>query len=82
VTGVLLSSLLGAASQAAVSSSYSRRPTLPEAWAAGAASEITSAGQQIVRRNLDIQPTIRIPPGDLVNVLVARDLVIPPVGVE
>jgi type IV secretion system protein VirB10 len=35
-------------------------------------------GQQLTRRNLSIQPTITVRPGYSVNVMVTRDLVIPP----
>ena len=39
---------------------------------------VCQAGQQVVRRNLNIQPTITIRPGFLVRVIVNRDLVLAP----
>jgi type IV secretion system protein VirB10 len=37
---------------------------------------ITNVGQQITRRNLDVQPTITIRPGFPIRVIVAKDLVL------
>jgi type IV secretion system protein VirB10 len=39
-------------------------------------------GQQITRKNLNIQPTLVIRPGYRFNVLVTRDLVLPVYGQE
>jgi type IV secretory pathway VirB10-like protein len=44
----------------------------------GAGDTANQAGQQIVRRNLNIQPTLTIRPGFPVRVLVNRDLVLEP----
>jgi type IV secretion system protein VirB10 len=44
----------------------------------GAGESFTQTGQQIVRRNLNIQPTLTIRPGFPVRVLVNRDLVLEP----
>ncbi|WP_247480153.1 TrbI/VirB10 family protein [Bradyrhizobium sp. CW9] len=44
----------------------------------GAGESINQAGQQIVRRNLNIQPTLTIRPGFPVRVIVNRDLVLEP----
>jgi type IV secretion system protein TrbI len=44
----------------------------------GAGDTANQAGQQIVRRNLNVQPTLTIQPGFPVRVLVNRDLVLEP----
>lgn len=47
----------------------------------GAQDTINDAGQQIVRRQLNVQPTLTIRPGFPVRVIVTRDLVLEPYGV-
>ena len=44
----------------------------------GAADSLNQTGQQVVRRNLNIQPTLTIRPGFPVRVIVNRDLVLEP----
>ena len=44
----------------------------------GAGESLNQTGQQIVRRNLNIQPTLTIRPGFPVRVIVNRDLVLEP----
>ena len=44
----------------------------------GAADSLNQTGQQVVRRNLTIQPTLTIRPGFPVRVIVNRDLVLEP----
>ena len=44
----------------------------------GAGDFLNQTGQQIVRRNLNIQPTLTIRPGFPVRVIVNRDLVLEP----
>jgi type IV secretion system protein VirB10 len=44
-----------------------------------AQSNTAHAGDQITQRNLNIQPTITIPPGAPVLPLVTRDLILAPV---
>jgi len=44
----------------------------------GSTDSLNQTGQQIVRRNLNIQPTITIRPGFPVRVIVNRDLVLAP----
>ncbi len=78
ITGVVLSSMLAAVTQAAAGSVEGYRPNLAQSFAAGAAGDLASAGQQITRKNIGLQPTVKIRPGYSVNVLVNKDLVIPP----
>ena len=44
----------------------------------GAGDTLNQAGQQVVRRNLNVQPTLTIRPGFPVRVIVTRDLVLQP----
>ena len=44
----------------------------------GAGDSLNQTGQQVVRRNLNIQPTLTIRPGFPVRVIVNRDLVFEP----
>jgi type IV secretion system protein TrbI len=44
----------------------------------GSTDSLNQTGQQVVRRNLNIQPTITIRPGFPVRVIVNRDLVLAP----
>lgn len=46
----------------------------------GAQDTINDAGQQIVRRQLNVAPTLTIRPGFPVRVVVTRDLVLEPYG--
>lgn len=46
----------------------------------GTGDSLNQAGQQIVRRNLNVQPTLTIRPGYSVRVIVTRDLVLEPYG--
>jgi type IV secretory pathway VirB10-like protein len=78
VSGVALSSLLSATSQAATGNVTGFQPTLAQQWSAGAASEANHAGQAITRKNLEVQPTITVRPGFNVNVFVTKDLILPP----
>ena len=77
--GVILSSILGVGAQAAYGPRMNTGdPTLGQLAMEGIAGNVNQAGQQITRKNLNIQPTLVIRPGYLFNVLVTRDLVLPP----
>lgn len=47
---------------------------------AGAADSVSRSGQQVVERQLNIQPTLTIRPGFAVRVILTRDLVLEPYG--
>ena len=53
---------------------------LVRAFRRGSQDSINSTGQQIVRRQLNIQPTLTIRQGFPVRVIVNRDLVLAPYG--
>lgn len=73
--GIGLSTLLGVGTQLTFGSSEA---DLVRALRESAQSNADRAGQRIVERNLDIQPTIRVRPGFPVRVLVHKDLVLGP----
>jgi type IV secretion system protein VirB10 len=78
ISGAALSSLLAATAQRSAGDVTNYQPTVAQAWAGNAAGQINQAGQQITARNMQIQPTITVRPGFSVNVLVSKDIVIPP----
>jgi type IV secretory pathway VirB10-like protein len=78
VKGAAVASLLAATAQGVAGDTRGYNPTVPQLWARNAAGEINSVGQVITRRNINIQPTITIRPGFSVNVMVTKDMIIPP----
>jgi type IV secretory pathway VirB10-like protein len=68
----VLSTLLGVGAELGATNAES---SLLQALRRGAATSLNQTGQQIVRRNLNIQPTLTIRPGFPVRVIVNRDLV-------
>ncbi len=77
--GIILSTLLGVGTELSFDDSES---DLVEALRESAQSSANQAGQRIVERNLDIQPTIKIRPGWPLRVIVHKDLVLRPYNVE
>jgi type IV secretory pathway VirB10-like protein len=71
----LLSTILAVGSELGSSQDES---DIARALRRGTGDTVNQAGQQIVRRNLNIQPTLTIRPGYPVRVLVTRDLVLEP----
>jgi type IV secretion system protein VirB10 len=69
----VLSTLLGVGSD--LGDTGNNESDLVHALRQGAQDSISNAGQQIVRRQLNIQPTLTIRPGFPVRVIVNRDLV-------
>ena len=70
-----LSTLLGVGSELGATGNDSGIVT---ALRRGSADSLNQTGQQVVRRNLNIQPTLTIRPGFPVRVIVNRDLVLAP----
>jgi type IV secretory pathway VirB10-like protein len=70
-----LSTLLGVGSELGAAGNDSAIVT---ALRRGSADSLNQTGQQVVRRNLNIQPTLTIRPGFPVRVIVNRDLVLAP----
>lgn len=72
--GVAIATLLGVGSELSISG----ESDLVQAIRESAQSNTIRAGDQITRRNLDIEPTITIRPGTPVRVLVTRDIDLAP----
>lgn len=71
----LLSTLLSLGSEAGTSGQGN---SLVQALRQGASNSISQTGQQIVGRQLNIQPTLTIRPGFPVRIIVNRDLLLAP----
>ncbi len=71
--GAILSTILSVGAEAGTSDSENN---LAQAIRMGASNSISQTGQQIVQRELDIQPTLTVRPGFPVDVMVERDLVL------
>mgnify|MGYP000454072166 CR=1 FL=1 len=74
IKGAAIASLLGVGSELSVSG----ESDLAEAIRESAQSNVSRAGDQLTRRNLDIQPTITVRPGAAVRLIVQRDLILAP----
>ena len=74
-TAAALSTLLGVGAELGAASNDSAILT---ALRRGSTDSLNQTGQQVVRRNLNIQPTITIRPGFPVRVIINRDLVLSP----
>jgi type IV secretory pathway VirB10-like protein len=75
----LLSTLLGVGTELGSNSTSSgNNSDIIQALRRGSSDSANQTGQQIVRRNLNIQPTLTIRPGFPVRVIVNRDLVLEP----
>jgi type IV secretion system protein VirB10 len=73
--GIALSTLLGVGAQTTFGDSQSN---LVEAIRESTQESTTQAGQRIVERNLNVQPTITIRPGARLNVVTHKDLILQP----
>ena len=72
-----LSTLLGVGAELGTNGSQS---DLVLALQRGSQESINQSGQQLVRRQINVQPTLTIRPGFPVRVIVTRDLVLAPYG--
>ena len=78
IGGAALSSLLAATAQRSQGDVTGYQPSSLAGLGGRTAAGINQAGQQLTEKNLQIQPTITVRPGFTVNVLVTKDIVIPP----
>ena len=74
----LLSTVLSVGSELGAGADNGNNTAILQALRLGAANSLNQAGQQVVRRNLNIQPTLTIRSGLPVRVIVNRDLVLEP----
>ena len=77
VSGVVLGSIIGAGAQVGAGAN-NQNPSFSALAVQGAAENINQAGQQITRKNLQIQPTIEVRPGSRLNIFATKDLILPP----
>ena len=78
VTGIFLTSVLGATVEMAQGSNNSVNPTYEELAAQGASQALQQAGNKIIQKDLDVQPTLEIRPGFLFNLFVDKDFILQP----
>jgi type IV secretion system protein VirB10 len=76
--GVALATVLGVGSQLAVGTTNSGDSDLVKALQQSVQSTTNRAGQRLVERNLNVQPTITVRPGWPLRVIVHKDLVLRP----
>jgi type IV secretory pathway VirB10-like protein len=74
----LLSTILGVGAELGAGADNGTNTGILQALRLGAANSLNQTGQQVTRRNLNIQPTLTIRPGFPVRVIVNRDLVLEP----
>jgi type IV secretory pathway VirB10-like protein len=74
----LLSTVLGVGAELGSGADSGSNTDIFQALRLSAANSLNQTGQQVVRRNLNIQPTLTIRPGFPVSVIVNRDLVLEP----
>ena len=73
-----LSTLLGVGAELGSGADGGNNLDIIQALRLSAANSLNQTGQQVVRRNLNIQPTLTVRPGFPVRVIVNRDLVLEP----
>jgi type IV secretory pathway VirB10-like protein len=74
----LLSTILGVGAELGSGADSGNNTSILQALRLSAANSMNQTGQQVVRRNLNIQPTLTVRPGFPVRVIVNRDLVLEP----
>jgi len=74
----LLSTTLGVGGELGSGADSGSNTDIIQALRLSAANSLNQTGQQVVRRNLNIQPTLTIRPGFPVSVIVNRDLILEP----
>lgn len=74
----LLSTILGVGAELGSGTDSGSNMDIVQALRLSAANSLNQTGQQVVRRNLNIQPTLTIRPGFPFRVIVNRDLVLEP----
>lgn len=78
MAAVGLSTVLSLGAQAVAGDPSGFQPNLAQRAASNAAGQINSAGQSVVQRQINLQPTITVRPGFGVNVIVTKDMVLEP----
>jgi type IV secretion system protein VirB10 len=78
LSGAVLSTLIGVGAELARPDDQANGNRVVISTRQSAQDTVNQVGQEITRRNLDIQPTLTIPPGYPVRVIVQHDLVLRP----
>jgi type IV secretion system protein VirB10 len=76
--GAAVATLLSAGTAYVAGDTTSYNPTVGQVMARSASGEIGQVGAQLTHNNLSIQPTITVRPGFAVNVIVTKDMIVPP----
>jgi type IV secretory pathway VirB10-like protein len=76
--GATVATLLSVGTAYAAGDTSTYNPTVGQVAARSASGEIGTVGAQLTRNNLSIQPTITVRPGFSVNVIVTKDMIVPP----
>jgi type IV secretion system protein VirB10 len=76
--GTAVATLLSVGTAFVAGDTTSYNPTVGQVAARSASGEIGQVGAQLTRNNLSIQPTITVRPGFSVNVIVTKDMIVPP----
>jgi type IV secretion system protein VirB10 len=76
--GAGVATLLSVGTAYAAGDTTAYNPTVGQVVARSASGEIGTVGAQLTRNNLSIQPTITVRPGFSVNVIVTKDMIVPP----
>lgn len=77
--GVLASSVLSAGAATSQGVVQNGNPTFGQYAVAGVGQDINQAGEKILEKNLNIQPTLTIRPGQRFGIQIDKDFIIPPV---
>ena len=75
LTAVVLGSIIQAGAESGTNYTF---PTYTDLARQGAGEGVNQATQQIVRKELSVQPTIEVAPGTRFNVFTTQDIVLPP----
>jgi type IV secretion system protein VirB10 len=76
--GATVATLLSVGTAYAAGDTTAYNPTVGQVTARSASGEIGTVGAQLTRNNLSVQPTITVRPGFSVNVIVTKDMIVPP----
>jgi len=76
--GAGVATLLSVGTAYAAGDTTAYNPTVGQVVARSASGEIGTVGAQLTRNNLSVQPTITVRPGFSVNVIVTKDMIVPP----
>lgn len=74
----LMLGMISGGTQAAVSDGNSEENSTGEDVANGVVQQFSQTGNQLIQKNLNVQPTITIPNGYEFNIMLTKDVILPP----